>query len=119
MRYRRSGVSRLSEPAVIFDGGPVSNREVDGYIAVALLRPNVAAPVRFRQIRDRLGTISLAADPEQVGPALSELRLYSGYLGWGPKQLEADLDEGRLVRSQQSAAQAIRSARPAGASIPP
>jgi putative transcriptional regulator len=91
----------LAPPAVVFDGGPVSNREGYGHIAVALLRPGAPAPLRFQPIRDRLGTIALAVDPESVRPELTGLRLFSGYIGWAPKQLEDELDKGALLRTHQ------------------
>jgi putative transcriptional regulator len=57
--------------------------------------------LRFQPIRDRLGTIALAVDPESVRPELTGLRLFSGYIGWAPKQLEDELDKGALLRTHQ------------------
>jgi putative transcriptional regulator len=101
----------LTEPAVVFDAGPLSRNE--GFIAVARLRPESEPPLRFRPLRDRLGVIALSTDPELLAPVLSGLRLFSGYLGWGPGQLEADLDAGLLLLADRSAdAREVLSTRP-------
>jgi putative AlgH/UPF0301 family transcriptional regulator len=88
----------LSEPGVIFDGGPVSNGASDGYIAIVLLRPDEAPPVRFQAVHERLGIVPLTTDPATLELTVRGARLFSGYLGWGPGQLEEDLDSGALVR---------------------
>ncbi|WP_432840617.1 YqgE/AlgH family protein [Dactylosporangium sp. CA-092794] len=97
----------LTTPAVLFDAGPLSRYE--GFIAVARLRPDAEPPLRFRPLRDRLGVISLSADPAPLGPVLAGLRLFSGYLGWGPEQLEADIDGGLLLLTDAPAGEALSS----------
>jgi putative AlgH/UPF0301 family transcriptional regulator len=104
-------LSMLKEPAVIFDGGPVSGRGGDGFIAVAQLRHSAAAPVRFSPIRDRLGTIAPTSNLESMRLAVSGVRLFSGYFGWGPKRLEQAIDEGRLIRTMHPSLVAL-SAQP-------
>jgi putative AlgH/UPF0301 family transcriptional regulator len=97
----------LATPAVLFDAGPLSRYE--GFIAVARLRPDVEPPLRFRELRDRLGVIALSADPEPLAPVISGVRLFSGYLGWGPEQLEADIDADLLVLSDAPVREALSS----------
>lgn len=97
----------LTTPAVLFDAGPLSRYE--GFIAVARLRPDVEAPLRFRPVRDRLGVIALSADPAPLAPVIAGLRLFSGYLGWGPDQLEADIDNGMLLLSDAPEREALSS----------
>jgi putative transcriptional regulator len=46
--------------------------------------------------------IALSADPEPLTPVLAGLRLFSGYLGWGPEQLESEIDEGSLLLTDAS-----------------
>jgi putative transcriptional regulator len=87
----------VNEPAVLFDGGPVAR---DGYIVVTRLRSGVAPPLRFVPVRDRLGTLTLSALPEDIRPKVYELRVFVGYLGWGPGELETHLDAGELLRSR-------------------
>ena len=38
-----------------------------------------------------LGLVDLELDPDHVGAAFSAVRLYAGYSGWGPGQLEHEL----------------------------
>jgi putative transcriptional regulator len=84
----------LSDPPVVFDGGPVRH---DGYIALALLRPDAAAPLRFQRVSGRLGTVALSAELSEMDSALGDVRLFAGYLGWEPGGLEADLEHGVLI----------------------
>ncbi|WP_432989006.1 YqgE/AlgH family protein [Dactylosporangium sp. CA-233914] len=97
----------LTTPAVLFDAGPLSRYE--GFIAVARLRPDVEPPLRFRPVRDRLGVIPLSADPQPLAPVIAGLRLFSGYIGWGPDQLEADIDGGLLLLSDADVREALSS----------
>jgi putative AlgH/UPF0301 family transcriptional regulator len=91
----------LSQPAVTFDAGPLSRGE--GFVAVARLRPGCSPPLRFRALRERLGVVALSAEPEPLAPVLSGLRLFAGYIGWGPGQLENDLDAGILLAADRAA----------------
>ncbi|HYL52175.1 MAG TPA: YqgE/AlgH family protein, partial [Acidimicrobiia bacterium] len=40
---------------------------------------------------DDLGTVDLARDPLDLGAPLDELRVFVGYAGWAPGQLEGEL----------------------------
>ncbi|HEV7523386.1 MAG TPA: YqgE/AlgH family protein [Acidimicrobiia bacterium] len=79
----------VSPPETVFVGGPVST---DAVIALARRRgPDVEG---FVQILDDIGTVDLAGDPLAVGAALASLRVFSGYAGWSPGQLEAEIAQG-------------------------
>jgi putative transcriptional regulator len=43
-----------------------------------------------------IGTVDLTAPPEE-GPDLRALRLFAGYAGWAPQQLEQELAAGAWV----------------------
>jgi len=78
-----------SPPGFVFAGGPVSS---DAVIALARRGP---APVEgFVQVLDDLGTIDLANDPLDLGASLDSLRVFAGYAGWAPGQLETELAQG-------------------------
>ena len=79
----------VSPPDVVFVGGPVSTDAV-----IALARRRHAELRGFVQILDDLGTVDLADDPLDVGASLASLRVFAGYAGWSPGQLEAELEEG-------------------------
>lgn len=80
-----------SEPAVVFVGGPVS----EGTICLARARPEVSVPSsEYLPLQGTLGTVDLQADPAFVAPWVEELRIFAGYAGWGPAQLESEIAEG-------------------------
>ncbi|MER5360012.1 YqgE/AlgH family protein [Streptomyces sp. NPDC002785] len=91
------------EPDVLFQGGPVS---LDSALGVAVvpgdegpspsprLRSNREDPIGFRRVYGAIGLVDLEAPPELLAPALGSLRIFAGYAGWGPGQLETELSEG-------------------------
>jgi putative AlgH/UPF0301 family transcriptional regulator len=87
---------RISEPAMVRSGGPVAR---DGFIALAQLRPGAEPPLRFVPIRGRVGVLSLATPPETLQHTFAWIRVYSGYFGWAPGELESYLDSGALTRA--------------------
>ena len=79
-----------SAPAVVFVGGPVS----EGSICLAQVKPQVSVPDSgYLPLQGALGTIDLEADPAFVSPCIDKLRIFAGYGGWGPGQLEAEIAE--------------------------
>jgi putative transcriptional regulator len=81
--------AHLSPPAAVFAGGPV-HREM----AVGLAyRPSVAADEGWAPLLGGVGLIDLTLQPEAV-VAVERLRVFAGYAGWGPGQLELELAVG-------------------------
>ena len=79
-------------PGVLFQGGPVST---DSALAVAALPPGGGEePVGFRRLYDDVGIVDLDAPTEIVGPALTGLRVFAGYAGWGEEQLAEEVRTG-------------------------
>jgi putative transcriptional regulator len=89
----------INDPPVVFDGGPLRH---DGYIALALLRPDAEPPLRFRPVSGRLGTVPLSASVSTMEPALGDLRIFSGYVGWEPGELETDIEHGVLSLADET-----------------
>ena len=74
-------------PAVIYLGGPVG---IGTIIALARSRSD-DPPIGTEPISDRLVAVDLATDPEPLAPAVSALRVWTGYAGWAPGQLEDEI----------------------------
>lgn len=84
-----------AHPAVVFVGGPV---EQDRAIALATTSKEQFGTAvlddAFSSVVGAVGTLDLHVDPDLVGGALEEVRIFSGYAGWGPGQLDHELDAG-------------------------
>ena len=78
----------VSEPRVVFVGGPVSQSSVIALASVAL----DDVDDHWSQVVGRIGTIDLEKNPDDIG-GLDEVRIFAGYAAWAPGQLEAELAE--------------------------
>ncbi len=81
---------RISDPPVIFQGGPV---QPDAYIGLARLNSDVT-PDHWIPIIDSVGLLSIQDEAKTDDLEISAFRLYSGYAGWGGEQLESEIDAG-------------------------
>jgi putative transcriptional regulator len=79
----------VADPAVVFVGGPVAPSAA---ICLAQARGETDADA-WKPLFDGLGTLDLEGHPEDV-PVLDRLRVFAGYAGWGPGQLEGEIEEG-------------------------
>jgi putative transcriptional regulator len=84
-----------TDPSVLFMGGPVAQNSA---IALAMV-PGKEEPLGWRALDGapalaRLGLLDLDAPPRLLAPAIQSLRVYAGYAGWSPGQLEAEIDQG-------------------------
>jgi putative transcriptional regulator len=91
-------LEHTSAPRRVFVGGPVNP---DGFIGLARCTDDIddATWSRF-DAPDHLGvlgTIDLAVDPVTSNPPVDALRIYRGHAGWGPGQLEGELDGGAWI----------------------
>ncbi len=83
-------------PQVVFQGGPVSLDSALG-LAVVPGEPRGgedAEPLGWRRVYGAIGLVDLEAPPELLAAELGSLRIFAGYAGWGPGQLEDELVEG-------------------------
>ena len=83
-------------PPVVFHGGPVGR---DSALALAALATGRDAgepndPAGFRRVFGALGLVDLDAQPEEVAGQIVSLRVFAGYAGWEPDQLEQEIKEG-------------------------
>lgn len=87
------------EPGVVFQGGPVSRDAALGVGVVPGESPhggeaNGDGPLGWRRVHGAIGLVDLEAPPELLAAELGSLRIFAGYAGWGPGQLETELSEG-------------------------
>jgi putative transcriptional regulator len=89
-----------ARPPVVFVGGPVRPGA-----AICLARR--AAHPGFQdqpeypgdsegwtQLVGELGTLDLEQDPDNLGVGVEAIRVFAGYAGWGPGQLEREIEAG-------------------------
>lgn len=106
----------LSAPAVLFDGGPVERAaliglgEVDGPAEprkpAADITPDDAGDggefdgdddEPWTMVSDTLASVNLSLDPGLVAHRVRRLRVFRGYSGWSPGQLEAEIEAGAWI----------------------
>ncbi|REF37612.1 YqgE/AlgH family protein [Thermasporomyces composti] len=83
--------SMVSQPEVLFQGGPVAT---DAALALAEVADPEIEPLGWRRLYGRLGLVDLDAPPQLLEGGLGRLRVFAGYAGWGPGQLEMEIKEG-------------------------
>jgi putative transcriptional regulator len=88
----------VSAPEVVFQGGPVSLDSALGLVAMI----DGAEPLGVRRVSGRVGVVDLDTPPEVVQPGVVAMRVFAGYAGWSPEQLENEIAEGSwyVVESQ-------------------
>ncbi|MFY1678508.1 YqgE/AlgH family protein [Streptomyces sp. WMMC905] len=82
------------EPGVVFQGGPVSLDSALGVAVVPGGGVDGGEPPGWRRVRGAIGLVDLEAPPELLASAVGSLRIFAGYAGWGPGQLEGELTDG-------------------------
>jgi putative transcriptional regulator len=78
----------VTAPGCLFVGGPVSPTAVIG------LGRGDGDGDGFQPLFDGLATLDLEADPRLTGAVLDGLRVFVGYAGWAPEQLDDELTAG-------------------------
>ncbi|MFW6693449.1 YqgE/AlgH family protein [Streptomyces sp. MAR4 CNX-425] len=94
----RDWAGLAGDPGVVFQGGPVS---LDSALGLAVVPGEQgggpgggAGPLGWRRVHGAIGLVDLDAPPELLAAELGTLRIFAGYAGWGPGQLEEELDDG-------------------------
>jgi putative transcriptional regulator len=79
-----------AEPPVVFVGGPVAPGA-----AICLARvPEGRLSEGWIPLLGELGTLDLEQDPDELTIGVEAIRIFAGYSGWGPGQLEQEIDVG-------------------------
>jgi putative transcriptional regulator len=94
---------KITLPHRLYDGGPLAK---DGFIALVRLKAGVKKPVRFTEIRDNLVSLQLSDAQPEVRDCVADMRIFRGYLGWGPGGLEQLISAGELSLVDVSAVRA-------------
>ena len=81
-----------AEPAVLFTGGPVQGNVLLGLGEVAAGAGQPASgDDSWRPLVGPVGTVNLGHPPADGAGGLQRVRLFAGYAGWDPGQLEDEI----------------------------
>lgn len=81
----------LSPPGLLFQGGPVGLDTALGLVSI----PGAASDLLgIKRVFGAVGVADLDAPPELVMPEVAAIRIFAGYSGWAPGQLEGEIDAG-------------------------
>jgi putative transcriptional regulator len=79
-------------PGFVFLGGPV---ETDALIALAFAKaPVTEATEELSPVSGYVASADLTRDPALVAALVNSVRVFRGYAGWGPGQLEGEIEAG-------------------------
>jgi putative transcriptional regulator len=75
----------------VYLGGPVGT---DSALGVALVPEGVTAGASLTRLYGEVGLVDLDADPASLESLSGAVRVFVGYAGWAPKQLEGEITSG-------------------------
>jgi putative transcriptional regulator len=81
----------MSEPAVVFNGGPVQR---DGALGLGRLSGSPDAGTGLRAVSGGLALVDLDAAAPEVSRNARSLRVFAGHSGWEVGQLATEIDQG-------------------------
>ena len=83
----------VNAPVCLFDGGPVA---MDSALALGVLRGGTVPVTGWKQMAGRVGLVDLDG-PVPGSGEFAGLRVFAGYAGWSPGQLEEEVDDGSWI----------------------
>jgi putative transcriptional regulator len=81
----------MSEPSVVFNGGPVQR---DGALGLGRLAGTTDAGPGLRAVSGGLALVDLDAPAGEVSEHADSLRVFAGHAGWRVGQLDDEIDSG-------------------------
>lgn len=84
----------IGRPDVLFRGGPVEPDCALGIASVAEEATGGEDPMGWRRVAGSTGLVDLDTPVPVLSEALGALRIFAGYSGWSPGQLEEEIAEG-------------------------
>ena len=81
--------SLAAAPARVFIGGPV---QANALLAIGRLGPTSSASVQ--PVGAGLGVVDLHQHAADLSGAVTDIRVFAGHAGWGPSQLESEIETG-------------------------
>jgi putative transcriptional regulator len=80
-----------SSPAKVFQGGPV---QLDSALGLVVVPGDSPDPTGVRRLFGSVALVDLDVQPRLVVPSVAGLRIFAGYAGWSPGQLEDEIATG-------------------------
>jgi putative transcriptional regulator len=81
----------VTDPPNVFQGGPVA---LDSALGLVTVPGDRQEPAGVRLLFGGLGLADLDLPPPVVMPGVGGLRIFAGYAGWSPGQLEQEIRDG-------------------------
>ncbi|NHA69208.1 YqgE/AlgH family protein, partial [Phycicoccus flavus] len=80
-----------TSPATMFQGGPV---QLDSALGLVAVLGDAPEPTGVKRLFGAVALVDLDTPPPLVVPEVAGLRIFAGYAGWSPGQLEGEIDTG-------------------------
>ncbi|HYN30235.1 MAG TPA: YqgE/AlgH family protein [Dermatophilaceae bacterium] len=81
----------VAPPQTLFQGGPV---QLDSALGLVSVPTPEAAPMGVQRLFGSVAVVDLDTPPLLVVPEIGGVRIFAGYAGWSPRQLETEIGTG-------------------------